>query len=81
MRDRKTLTVCGETLHVEWNGNVWVSPSNGRQHAKASDAMAEEITALFSASGEDMDDPDVISRIADHVSQLPDRNGNGIDDE
>jgi hypothetical protein len=81
MRDRKTLNVCGETLYVEWNGSVWVSPSNGRQHAKASEAMVEEVTEFFSASGEDMDDPDVISRIADYVSQLRDTRGSKTVDD
>jgi hypothetical protein len=77
--ERKQVNVCGETLHVEWNGNVWLSPSTGRQHARASDAISDEITEFFSASGEDMHDPEVIARIAECVSRLRDRDGNGID--
>jgi hypothetical protein len=81
MKERKQVNVCGEILHTDWDGNAWVSPSTGRQHARASDAISDEIIALFSASGEDMSDPDVISRIADYVSNLRDSDGNGIDSE
>jgi hypothetical protein len=28
--ETKTLTVCGDKISIQWDGNCWVSPTNGR---------------------------------------------------
>lgn len=48
-----TTTLFSETLSVEWDGNVYVSPSNGQQHARIADAMRVECEALVLSGGDD----------------------------
>lgn len=62
-RDNKTLTVCGDKLEIEWNGNVWVSPINGQQHSSARDAMRTELEKYMLSCGKDIDSDEMVEKI------------------
>ena len=49
----KSVNVHGDKIEINWDGNVWVAPSSGSQHARAKDAMREELERYFSECGED----------------------------
>lgn len=53
-----SITVCGDTLTVEYTGSVWQAPSNGTQHARHWDALAVELRAYLMSCGEDADHVD-----------------------
>ena len=48
-----TFDFFGDTLAVRWDGSVWVSPSNGQQHARQADAVRAECEISILASGDD----------------------------
>lgn len=48
----KTVTCGGDVITVAWNGNVWVAPCCGSQHARAVEAMRVELTRYLSDCGE-----------------------------
>lgn len=56
MSKAKKVEIFGDELTIRWNGNMWVAPSDGSQHARAADAMRVEIEAYYSASGEDVEE-------------------------
>lgn len=61
----KRVNVCGDVLEVYWDGNVWVSPSNGQQHSRARDAMRHELTVYFQACGEDVENNEELEDLLD----------------
>lgn len=59
--DKRVLDVQGDKLEIVWDGNVWVAPSSGTQHARKEDAMREELYRYLSDCGElpeNCNDPD-----------------------
>ena len=66
----KTVNVCGDVLEIHWTGSVWVSPHNGQQHSRDTQAMRSELEAYFRSCGDDLDDEDVQQSIADYLSQM-----------
>ena len=70
----KTVDVYGDKLKVRWDGNVWVSPHNGQQHSRSTDAMRSELEAYFLACGEDVEDEQTAEEIEGYLSQMADAN-------
>ncbi len=70
MSKTKKVEVFGDELTIRYDGNMWIAPSTGSQHARAADAMREEIESYYSASGEDVDDAS--DEIDGYVSQMVD---------
>ena len=70
MDKSKKVEVFGDELTIRYDGNMWVAPSTGSQHARATDAMREEIEAYYSASGENVDEAS--DEIESYVSQMVD---------
>ena len=54
----KTMNVSGDKLKIHWDGNVWVAPCNGTQHARAEAAMRQELYRYLSDCDELPDDCD-----------------------
>ena len=63
----RTVTVSGDVLEVEYQGSMWVSPSNGQQHTTAVDAMRCEVVAYLRSCGEpvEYDSPEVARIVAE----------------
>lgn len=61
----KTVNIHGDILTINWTGSVWVSPYNGQQHGRATDAMRAEIAAYLLSCGEDVDEDDVNELLAE----------------
>lgn len=59
--DGKSINVCGDILTVVWNGNVWVSPSNGQQHSRYTAALAVELEEYEESCGVDDEDRTSVS--------------------
>jgi hypothetical protein len=72
MTDTLTARIFGETLEIRWDGNVWVSPSNGQQHAHARDAMRTEAESLIRESGDDPDEDRMRTAIEFALSKMAD---------
>ena len=70
MSETKTVEIFGDTLKIEWNGNVWVSPVNGQQHSSSRDAMETELRAYYRASGDDPDEQEIADQITAHLSSM-----------
>jgi hypothetical protein len=70
--ETKQVNVNGDMIEIHWDGNMWVSPSNGRQHARAADAMRAELEKYFRDCGEDIEDEDVSEQIDGYLSQMVD---------
>lgn len=70
-----TVKVFGDILEVIWNGNVWVSPTNGQQHSRRREAMATELRFYFEAGGDDPDDEETAEEIEGYLDNIQD----GID--
>jgi len=68
----KTVSVFGDELRVSWDGNMWVSPSNGQQHVYAESAMRTELEAYYAACGDDVESDEVAEQIDGYVSQMAD---------
>lgn len=68
----KTTNICGDVLTVSRVGGMWVSPTNGRQHPRAADAMRAELRAYLSASGEDVDSDEMAEMIEGYISAMND---------
>ena len=58
-----TLNVSGDTLGVTWTGNVWQAPCNGTQHARAKNAMREELRRYLSDCGETMTEEQIAAEL------------------
>lgn len=46
----------GDTLVVHWDGNVWLSPSNGQQHSTIGEAVRAECVAYLRSCGDESND-------------------------
>lgn len=73
MSDIKKVEMFGDTLTVRWDGNTWVSPHNGQQHAHARDAMRSEIEAYYLACGEDLEDEEIVEQVENHLANMTDK--------
>ena len=69
--DTRSVDVFGDNFQVAWDGNVWVSPVNGKQHAHAADAMRSELTEYFRSCGDDTDDAEIGEQIDSLIAAMP----------
>jgi hypothetical protein len=68
----RTVHISGDELRVAWDGNVWVSPTTGSQHARARDAMRVELEIYLGACGCRPDDPETRAQIEGHLGEMTD---------
>lgn len=68
----KTVDVCGDRLSVRWDGNVWVSPHNGQQHSRDTQAMRSELVAYFRTCGDDVESAATQEQIEGYLGQMAD---------
>jgi hypothetical protein len=45
------VSVCGDLIEVEWDGNVWVDGETGAQYAHAADALRDALDRYFLEAG------------------------------
>ena len=52
MTQASTFDFFGDPLEVMWDGNVWVSPSNGQQHSRIGHAVRTECEFYLRSFGQ-----------------------------
>lgn len=67
---KETVDVFGDSLEVNWDGNVWISPVNGQQHSSSRAAMETELRAYFRSSGDDPDEPAFAEQIEGYLDGM-----------
>lgn len=68
--ERKVVHVHGDMIEIHWDGNMWVSPCNGRQHSSARDAMRAELERYYTDCGEDVEDEATADEIEGYLSRM-----------
>jgi len=56
--DQFVLAHGGDILTVQYDGNMWLAPNTGSQHATRSDAIRQELGDYLTACGEAPRDAD-----------------------
>lgn len=69
MKDIRTVNVYGETVEINWDGNVWRT-ANGSPYASARDAMRHELEDFFAASGDDIEDDEIGDLIENLLDEM-----------